>query len=81
MSAICSADDGPWYATHYDGPINSPVTSVRVEVGSGPHARITVWNRHANAGTLTVNKEDAETIALRLVADVRHYPGLEAPDK
>lgn len=45
------------------------VTSVRVQANFG-HDRVTVWNRGANSGTLTVGEGDGEKIAARLLSDM-----------
>lgn len=41
------------------------ITSTRVE--EGHHDRVTVWNRGANAGTLTVQAGDGAEVAARLM--------------
>lgn len=53
---------------YYPGAACSPVTCVRiVRHHGGRHASLTVWNRGANAGLLTVLAEDAEVISQRLL--------------
>lgn len=46
--------------------LREPFTSIRIEVGNG-HDRVTLWTRHGNAGTLTVDRGDGKRIALILV--------------
>jgi hypothetical protein len=41
------------------------ISSTRVE--EGHHDRVTVWNRGANAGTLTVQEGDGAEVAARLM--------------
>lgn len=41
------------------------VTTVRIESEHG-YDKVTIWNRGANAGTLTVRKGDGEEIVARL---------------
>lgn len=48
------------------------VSSVRMEDLEGPHGRVTVWNRGANAGTLTLAKADAVKVAFRLLGPNVH---------
>lgn len=54
----------------YAGPDASEVTSVRIEYLDAQHASVTVYNRHGNAGSLTVESCDAETIARRLTREL-----------
>lgn len=53
------------------------ISSVRVEEGPR-HDRVTVWNRGANCGTLTVDHGDGNRIMARLMLD--HRPALGDED-
>ncbi len=44
------------------------VSSVRVE-HLGGHARVTIWNRGTNAGTLTVEYDDGVQLANALIPE------------
>lgn len=48
------------------------ISSVKIEF-MGNHARLSVFNRGAKAGVLTVNKEDAFPVATRLVPDKEEF--------
>lgn len=48
------------------------ITSTRVE--EGHHDRVTVWNRGANAGTLTVQAGDGAEVAARLMGARQDVP-------
>jgi hypothetical protein len=52
------------------GEPGAMVSSIRV-MANGHHALISVWNRGALAGTLTVNASDADAIATRLLGGER----------
>ena len=60
-------------------PLKNPISSLRVEA-AGDHVRISVWDRGALAGTLTVRAADAPAYILmfadeRVVTMHRHYAG------
>jgi len=67
---------------HNPGAVDSPsqylVTLARVET-RGDHDVVTIWNRGACCGTLTVNRGDGDRIAARLVnpAQLRIEPARE----
>ena len=63
-----------WHEQHFYGSHGALVTSVRIQTNGSPHAHITVWTRGGCAGTLTVDRADADGLALRLM-----NPGSEAP--
>jgi hypothetical protein len=49
--------------------LRKPFTSIRLEEGPG-HDRITLWEGHANAGTLTVTKGRGRTAVKLFVHDL-----------